>query len=369
MLQALADTARAVFGARAVSIMVADEAAGELVFAAVVGRGRGHDAGRAHPGRQRGSPAGCWRRASRSWSRTSTQDPRFAADFARSTGYVPKGIMTAPILGEDGPIGVISVLDRPRRAEFSLVEVELLERFCHLVALALAAPGARRGARSAPGGRSRGRGGGPAAPPPGGGGASRGRARGAAGSLRAQAFLYFFSGLRRLEDVPLDLGPSSSRDPSCPASDLSSALERSRAPRRCGSSAAPRPRTRRSLVVGHRARPFSRGGGCVGGARRRTYTASWPLLCDLCHDRPRMGTDGAFRAVLRDRTLRRLQYAVLGLDARALRLHRRARACGPTSEGGAGAGRPRGLPAAWRPAPIVAPFAATARRPLPRATA
>jgi GAF domain-containing protein len=65
------------------------------------------------------------------------QDARFAADFARSTGYLPKGIMTAPILGEDGPIGVISVLDRPRRAEFSLVEVELLERFCHLVALAL----------------------------------------------------------------------------------------------------------------------------------------------------------------------------------------------------------------------------------------
>ena len=66
-----------------------------------------------------------------------TADARFAASFAHSTGYIPKGIMAAPILGNDGPIGVISVLDRPRRVEFSLVEVELLERFCHLSALAL----------------------------------------------------------------------------------------------------------------------------------------------------------------------------------------------------------------------------------------
>jgi GAF domain-containing protein len=59
--------------------------------------------------------------------------------------------MTAPVLGEDGtPIGVISVLDRPRRAEFSLVEVELLERFCHLVALVLEEEDARGALGSAP---------------------------------------------------------------------------------------------------------------------------------------------------------------------------------------------------------------------------
>ena len=135
MLDALADTARAVFGARAVSILVAE--GDQLVFAAVAGRGADTMPGERIPARP--GMAG--------WVLAAGQplvvedvadDPRFAADYARTTGYLPKGIMTAPILGEDGPIGVISVLDRPRRSEFSLVEVELLERFCHLVALALA---------------------------------------------------------------------------------------------------------------------------------------------------------------------------------------------------------------------------------------
>jgi GAF domain-containing protein len=138
MLEALADTARAVFGARAVSILVADAETSELVFAAVAGHGAD-----TMPGQRIAADTGI-----AGWVFASGQplvledvreDPRFAADFAQSTGYLPKGIMTAPILGDDGPLGVISVLDRPRRAEFSLVEVELLERFCHLVALALPA--------------------------------------------------------------------------------------------------------------------------------------------------------------------------------------------------------------------------------------
>jgi GAF domain-containing protein len=147
MLQGLADTARAVFGARATSIMVADEATGELVFAAVSGEGADTMPGRRVPATQ--GIAGWVLAAGQSLVVEDVlQDPRFAESFARSTGYVPKGIMTAPLLGEDGPVGVMSVLDRPRRAEFSLIEVELLERFCHLATLALApdAEGAPAGA-------------------------------------------------------------------------------------------------------------------------------------------------------------------------------------------------------------------------------
>jgi GAF domain-containing protein len=138
MLQALADTTRAVFGARATSVMTHDAATAELVFAAVSGEGA-----QTMPGRRVPAAAGI-----SGWVLTAGQplvvedvlsDPRFSQDFARSTGYVPKGIMAAPILGEDGAIGVVSVLDRPRRSEFSLMEVELLERFCHLVGLALEA--------------------------------------------------------------------------------------------------------------------------------------------------------------------------------------------------------------------------------------
>ncbi len=134
MLDALAETARAVFGARAVSILVRD--GGQLVFTAVAGQGA-----ETMPGERIPADTGMagWVLAAGQplVVEDVTEDPRFAADYARSTGYLPKGIMTAPLLGDDGPIGVISVLDRPRRAEFSLVEVELLERFCHLAVLAL----------------------------------------------------------------------------------------------------------------------------------------------------------------------------------------------------------------------------------------
>ena len=136
MLDALAETARAVFGARAVSILVAD--GDQLVFAAVAGEGAGTMPGERIPA-DTGMAGWVFAAGQPLVVEDVTQDPRFAADYARSTGYLPKGIMTAPLLGDDGPIGVISVLDRPRRAEFSLVEVELLERFCHLVVLALEA--------------------------------------------------------------------------------------------------------------------------------------------------------------------------------------------------------------------------------------
>jgi GAF domain-containing protein len=136
LLTGLAETARAVFGARAASIMVHDAATDELVFRAVSGEGADTMPGRRVPASA--GIAGWVLRAEQPLTvEDVTQDPRFAADFARSTGYMPKGIMAAPVLDDDAAIGVVSVLDRPRRAEFSLIEVELLERFCHLVGLTL----------------------------------------------------------------------------------------------------------------------------------------------------------------------------------------------------------------------------------------
>jgi len=141
MLQGLADTARAVFGARACSIVRYDAGEDELVFEAVSGEGSD-----TMPGRRAPASAGIagWVLAAAQplIVEDVTQDPRFSATFARSTGYVPKGIMAAPILGDEAALGVMSVLDRPRRSEFTLIEAELLERFCHLAALALADTGA-----------------------------------------------------------------------------------------------------------------------------------------------------------------------------------------------------------------------------------
>ena len=150
MLQGLADTARAVFGSRACSIVVLDAGEDELVFTAVSGEGADTMPGRRVPA-SAGIAGWVLKAAQPLTVEDVTQDPRFSASFARSTGYMPQGIMAAPILGDEGSLGVISVLDRPRRSEFSLIEVELLERFCHLAALVLAdSGGAGEGGLSAP---------------------------------------------------------------------------------------------------------------------------------------------------------------------------------------------------------------------------
>ena len=66
-----------------------------------------------------------------------TEDPRFAKDFAEGTGYVPKGLMAVPLLHDERALGVLEVLDRPQRSQFSLVEMDLLGLFANQAAIAL----------------------------------------------------------------------------------------------------------------------------------------------------------------------------------------------------------------------------------------
>ncbi len=67
-----------------------------------------------------------------------TTDPRFSAEAAKSTGYVPKGIMAVPLLHGEDALGVLEVLDRPADARFSMEEVDLLGLFGIQAAAALA---------------------------------------------------------------------------------------------------------------------------------------------------------------------------------------------------------------------------------------
>ena len=64
-------------------------------------------------------------------------DPRWSRDVAEDTGYVPKGLMAAPLLHEEGALGVLSVLDRPEQTLFSLQEMELLGLFANQAAIAV----------------------------------------------------------------------------------------------------------------------------------------------------------------------------------------------------------------------------------------
>ena len=121
LLGAIVHVARSIFGAKASSILLLDEEAGELVFEAVVGEGEESLLGTRFPADH--GIAG-WVLATRTplVIEDVEQDPRHARDVAEGTGYVPKGIMAAPLLTEDAALGVLSVLDRPEQSLFSLQE-------------------------------------------------------------------------------------------------------------------------------------------------------------------------------------------------------------------------------------------------------
>jgi GAF domain-containing protein len=136
LLQAIVEVARAIFGARAASIMLLDEEAGELVFEAVTGEGEDTLVGRRIPS---GTGVAGWVAEARQplVIEDVTADPRFSAETARSTGYVPRGLMAVPLLRGERVLGVLNVLDRPERRRFSVAELDLLALFADQAAIAL----------------------------------------------------------------------------------------------------------------------------------------------------------------------------------------------------------------------------------------
>lgn len=137
LLGSIVDVARAIFHARAASVLLLDEATDELVFEAVVGEGEDTLVGRRFPS---GTGIAGWVLGTRQPLVLAdvAADPRFSADTAQSTGYVPKGIMAVPLLHGEEALGVLEVLDRPADARFRIEEVDLLGLFGIQAAAALA---------------------------------------------------------------------------------------------------------------------------------------------------------------------------------------------------------------------------------------
>jgi GAF domain-containing protein len=136
LLQSIVEVARAIFGAKASSIFLLDEASDELVFEAVAGEGAATLVGRRFP-----SSTGI-----AGWVLVTQQplvvenvaeDARFGRDVAESTGFVPKGLMAVPLLHEERALGVLEVLERREDAPFTLAEMELLTRFANQASIAL----------------------------------------------------------------------------------------------------------------------------------------------------------------------------------------------------------------------------------------
>jgi GAF domain-containing protein len=136
LLQSVVEVARAIFSAQASSIFLLDEEADELVFEAVAGHGAETLLGKRFP-----SSTGIagWVLVTRQplIIEDVAEDPRFAKGVAEETGYVPKGLMAVPLLNEERVLGVLEVLDRPQRSQFSLVEMDLLGLFANQAAIAL----------------------------------------------------------------------------------------------------------------------------------------------------------------------------------------------------------------------------------------
>lgn len=134
LLRSVVEVARAIFAAKASSVLLLDEEANELVFEAVVGEGEKDLLGKRFPA---GTGVAGWVLATRSplVLEDVARDPRFAKDVADDTGYVPQGLMAVPLLHDERALGVLEVLDR--QARFTLQEMELLGLFASQAAIAL----------------------------------------------------------------------------------------------------------------------------------------------------------------------------------------------------------------------------------------
>jgi len=136
LLQSIVDVARAIFKAKASSILLLDEETDELVFEAAADEASESLIGKRFP-----SSTGI-----AGFVLVSRQplviedvlsDPRFSRETAESTGFVPKGLMAVPLLHDERALGVLEVLDRPADARFTLAEMELLGLFANQAAIAL----------------------------------------------------------------------------------------------------------------------------------------------------------------------------------------------------------------------------------------
>jgi GAF domain-containing protein len=142
-LQQVVDEARDAFGAAACSVAVLEDDDGELTYRAASGAGAEAIVGVRLP----------VTRGIAGWVAVSGQplavsdirtDRRFAQDVAESTAYVPQSLLAAPIMGPEGVVGVLSVLDRePGRADAGR-DLQLAASFAARAAALVSDPTARR---------------------------------------------------------------------------------------------------------------------------------------------------------------------------------------------------------------------------------
>ena len=69
--------------------------------------------------------------------RDCRSDPRFAAQIAAGTGYVPRTMLVVPLLARRQPIGALSLLDRRDGGFYGSSDMERATMFAELAVTAL----------------------------------------------------------------------------------------------------------------------------------------------------------------------------------------------------------------------------------------
>jgi GAF domain-containing protein len=146
LLQSIVEVALQIFAAGAASILIYDVDEHELVFEAAAGHGQESLVGTRLAA---GSGIMGWVVSSQEPMVIDdvTRDPRFDREGAERLGYVPRHMMSAPLLHGDEALGVVNVLDRRERSFSGVEEIELLGAFANQAAIAISVVRAGRRAK------------------------------------------------------------------------------------------------------------------------------------------------------------------------------------------------------------------------------
>jgi len=136
LLDLIVGTAAQVLGAQAASLYLIDRATNELVFEVALGESAAEARKFRVPVGQ-GIAGWVAQTGEATLIPDASQDPRFAANIARSIGYIPKSVLCIPLRADDAVIGVVQLFDKGSGAPFTEADQALVEEFAVQAAVAL----------------------------------------------------------------------------------------------------------------------------------------------------------------------------------------------------------------------------------------
>lgn len=138
LLEAIATTAKELFGAAACSIGLLTDDEAEIVFTTATGAGADGFVGTRIPS---GTGIAGWVVSTGQPMAMSglRDEKRFARDVAEQSGYVPDEILAVPVATDDETLGVLELLDRDTTRADADKDMRLLMLFANQAALAIQA--------------------------------------------------------------------------------------------------------------------------------------------------------------------------------------------------------------------------------------